>query len=205
MSPGASRNSSSVLRKPPILCHVSFFVDPASPLFGATFRPTKRLINVDLPMLGMPSVITRMARGLMPLRWRLLFTNAPDRMSSVRSSSRPSWPLFMPSTAITGMPLSCSDNGIALMLSSSACAGTRSRFIRTMTRGFPRAQPGTSGCAEVNGKRASRTSMTTSILLRTSRSILNALTWCIGRQLSAFVCAAFPKRMYFWSFMALTS
>mmetsp|Transcript_131292 Transcript_131292/g.327514 ORF Transcript_131292/g.327514 Transcript_131292/m.327514 type:complete len:217 (+) Transcript_131292:591-1241(+) len=176
MRPGVSKNSISVFLKPPILCHVNFLVPPATPFLRATFRPVRQFMIADLPTFGMPVIAARMARGLTPFRLRLRFTWAPLFMTSIRKSSTPMLPLCA-SIGITGQPRSTLEFLMATMVCSRATGGTRSALVSTITRGLPRVHSGMSGCLDVHGMRASRTSTMTSTRSSVGLSFLIANCW----------------------------
>ena len=62
-TPGVSNNSKSWL----ILIHCCTLVTPGLSPTAVTLLPTKALIKVDLPTLGIPTIIVLIARGFKPL------------------------------------------------------------------------------------------------------------------------------------------
>mmetsp|Transcript_24803 Transcript_24803/g.60879 ORF Transcript_24803/g.60879 Transcript_24803/m.60879 type:complete len:227 (+) Transcript_24803:950-1630(+) len=173
MMPGESSRS-----KPSTRTHCTWRVTPALFSLLTLTLPPRRLRMADFPTFGYPITATRTLRGIIPRPALRSFMALPALRISLRRRSMP-LPPFLPSTSTDGI-WSVLPRYDSHML--TADLGAMSTLLSATTRLALRlrSQSSTRGCVVDAGMRASRTSTTTSTLLRTSCRRCSALAMCPG-------------------------
>ncbi|MNI59052.1 hypothetical protein D3C73_1141950 [compost metagenome] len=141
----------------PTLIHCCPFVTPGRSPVAAMLRPAKRLIKVDLPTFGIPTIRARTARGLMPLANCFSIFSFSNSLAKRGISLMPC-PLDA-SAAIAKCP-SFLKNSIHCFVT---CGSARSDLFRTIRRGLPCKISSIIGFLLDCGNLASTNSITTSI------------------------------------------
>ena len=157
-TPGVSSSSSSL----PILTHCSALVTPGRSPVTAARRCARELISVDLPTLGIPTTIARIARGRIPLRFiRSSLSFISSLAALVIRFSSGSFKRSSASTFTCSFCRCSTQRRVA-----SGCA--LSRLVSRISRGFCFVSCSISGFLLAFGMRASRSSITMSTSLRCS-------------------------------------
>ncbi|MPM85802.1 hypothetical protein SDC9_132884 [bioreactor metagenome] len=161
-----------------IFTHCLPRVTPGLSPTSARFCPAIRLISVDFPTLGMPTIMQRTVL-LTPLSFI-----ASTRGLAAFSISETAVFFAAPPVALTpaaSMPRRAKCEIQRLVAFGSA----RSLLLSSTTRALPAKRSSKSGLREASGARASRISTTTSIILKFSCSMRRVFAICPGYQLMA--------------------
>ena len=154
-TPGVSKSSSPLA----MVTHCCPRVTPGLSAASTLFLPTSLLISVDLPTLGMPTIITRMERFLTPRFSHLSITGCAAFCTAATSCFTP-LPVLQ-SITHTGRPLFLKMSFHASVLAGSAI----STLFKAIILGFCPKSWFSMGLVLLRGTRASSISTTTSTSL----------------------------------------